>query len=75
MKLSQLNVAVRDSIEAPKFSVKLFDDDTEGFTLVLQKTPLLANLKARFVERTAETGLYIREDGFIMKEANRVEDL
>lgn len=73
MKLSQLNVAIRDA-DSLKIQLRLSDDDTEGLTIHLQKTPLLTALKAKFVERGAETGLYLSETGFFMKESNRPDE-
>ncbi len=66
MKLSALNVAIRDLKGNPKINLSdnLLDNE-------LGKTKLLASLKARFVERGAETGLWLDENGYLRHESTR----
>ncbi len=65
MKLTDLNVALRNLSGNPKVQLRLNAEDTVGITLTVEKSKLLAALKERFVERSAETGLRLRDDGFI----------
>lgn len=64
MKLSALNVAIRNNEGAPKMRVKLTPDDTVGITVGLVKSDLLNGLKERF-SRNDETGIRIDETGTI----------
>jgi len=68
MKLSQLNVALRDLKGNPKIRLRLFDEDETGMDLTIEKSKFMASLKERFDNRGAETGLTLTEEGFISRE-------
>lgn len=69
MKLGELKRAIIKMEGAPRIFVALPDT---GVGLHLQKTPLIAELTATFSEgKNQETGLWLRDDGFIMKERDR----
>jgi len=70
MKLTDLNVAIRDLKGNPQITLRLSPDDTVGLPLTVEKSKLLAALKERFVERSAETNLRLRDDGFLSTETN-----
>lgn len=68
MKLTDLNVALTALKGNPYAKIRTSPDDTEGLTFTVEKTKLKASLKARFVERNAETGLRLTDDGEIKLE-------
>jgi hypothetical protein len=69
MKLGALKTAIRVLDGPPKIYVRLAN---YMMPLAIQKTPFLEVLDAAFTEgRNQETGLWIRDDGFIMLEEDR----
>lgn len=66
MKLGALKTAIRELTVAPKVMMKLGDHVIQ---IDAQKTPLLAQLDKTFPGgRTQETGLHVRDDGFLMND-------
>lgn len=73
MKLGALKTAIRESEVAPRLEVLL--DNGKRLTVVAQKTPLLASLDELYPEgRSQETELWLREDGFLMRESDRNQE-
>lgn len=70
MKLSALNVAIRNNDGAPKVRIQTDPDDRVGITVGLVKGDLLNGLKERFT-RNEETGLWIDANGWLRKESSR----
>lgn len=76
MKLTALNTAIRKNDGPPRIDLR-FNIDTpeqiELYGLEVTKQSLLASLKAAFPDggRSTETGLYLREDGYLRREADR----
>lgn len=69
MKLGTLKTAIRESNQAPRIRTEFLGQHVD---LVLQKTPLLEELDRIYPDgRSQETGLWLREDGHIMKETER----
>lgn len=69
MKLGALKSAIRDLKGAPKIWVGVLG---QPMTVDAQKTPLLAELDRLYPEgRAQETGLWLRDDGYLMREEDR----
>lgn len=63
MKLTELNVALRELKGNPKVRIRMNPEDEVGLTMTVEKSKLMAELKERFVERSAETKMYLTDDG------------
>ena len=63
MKLTELNVALRELKGNPKVRIRMNPEDEVGLTMTVEKSKLMAELKERFVERSAETKMYLTADG------------
>jgi hypothetical protein len=64
VKLPQLNSAIRDA-DAVRIGFNLVG--RHPIVVVVQKTSMLEALKGAFPDR-GETGMYLRDDGFLMLE-------
>lgn len=71
MKLGQLNAALRALDGAPKVAISAPGLPGQRITLQLQKTPLIEELGRVYGGRGVETGIYLRPDGFLGREADR----
>lgn len=70
MKLGPLKAAIRELSEAPKMQINSIDRP-DPFEVVLQKTPLLAELDRHYPGgRAVETAWKLTEDGYLVRETN-----
>lgn len=69
MKLTDFNVALRNLKGNPFAKIRIGPEDTVGLILTVEKSKLMSAIKERFVERSAETGLRLTDEGEIKLES------